>query len=165
MAEEIERKFLVTDLSWREDAVGVAYRQGYLSKGANCTTRVRIAGERGLLTLKGKTKGIARSEYEYDIPLEEAEEILAELVNGPTVEKVRYKVDYAGHLWEVDIFEGANEGLVMAEIELAIVRMSTAAKKGGAAAQHGRSTCQQRTRHPPALWSRFAGSSVQRVVT
>ena len=92
--------------------------QGYLTRG-EVTVRVRVRGDRGYLTIKGPSSGISRSEYEFDIPVADAESMLADLAQGPVVEKTRHLVEVDGHEWELDVFAGANEGLVMAEIELA----------------------------------------------
>ena len=118
MAREIERKFLVTDDSWRENAIGVLFRQGYLSAEPDRTVRVRLEGDIGKLTIKGKTEGISRQEYEYEIPRQDAAELLDNLCLKPLIEKTRYRVEHAGLVWEVDEFYGANEGLILAEIEL-----------------------------------------------
>ncbi|APG26762.1 adenylate cyclase [Syntrophotalea acetylenivorans] len=118
MAIEIERKYLVRSDKWRKEAVGTAYRQGYLTVDPERTVRVRIAGDKGFLTIKGKTEGISRSEFEYSIPLAEATQLLDTLCLRPLIEKVRYKVNYSQHLWEIDVFAGVNEGLVLAEVEL-----------------------------------------------
>ncbi|MFQ5651619.1 MAG: CYTH domain-containing protein [bacterium] len=118
MATEIERKFLVTNSSWREGAVGKLYRQGYLSTEPDRTVRVRTIGRQGFLTIKGKTIGPARQEYEYGIPFEDASRMLAELCSQPTIEKTRYIVEDQGQRWEVDEFHGENAGLILAEIEL-----------------------------------------------
>ena len=118
MALEIERKFLVKDASWKGLIPGVSYRQGYLSRHRERTVRVRTAGERGYLTIKGSSRGAARSEYEYEIPHGEALELLA-LCEKPIIEKVRYRIAYQGVVWEVDEFGGENRGLVVAEVELA----------------------------------------------
>ncbi|RBP43698.1 CYTH domain-containing protein [Roseimicrobium gellanilyticum] len=117
MGQEIERKFLVTGDGWREGAEGTLYRQGYLAKDKERTVRVRVAGAKAYLTIKGRTSGTSRAEYEYEIPLKDAEELL-NLCEGPLVEKTRHKIPYAGHTWEVDVFHGDNEGLIMAEVEL-----------------------------------------------
>lgn len=116
MAAEIERKFLVKE-GWRPQANGVRIAQGYLSTVPERTVRVRIKGEKGYLTVKGRNAGIRRAEYEYEIPLADAEAMLA-LCEQPLIEKRRYLVPYEGYTWEVDVFAGANEGLVVAEIEL-----------------------------------------------
>ena len=116
MAAEIERKFLVKE-GWRPQANGVCIAQGYLSTVPERTVRVRIKGEKGYLTVKGRNAGIRRAEYEYEIPLADAEAMLA-LCEQPLIEKRRHLVPYEGYTWEVDVFAGANEGLVVAEIEL-----------------------------------------------
>jgi adenylate cyclase len=109
MAREIERKFLVSSDSWIESAGrGACLLQGYLARGSRCTVRVRIAD--------GRT-GISRAEFEYPVPVEDARELLA-MCGTERVEKTRYRVPFAGHTWEVDVFSGANEGLVLAEVEL-----------------------------------------------
>src|SRR5512134_1367255 len=120
MAREIERKFLVADDRWRDGARGVRYRQGYLSAGerAGCTVRVRVAGERAFLTIKSPAAAGARDEYEYPIPVADAEEMLSKLAAGGIVEKTRHRVPFAGRTWEVDEFAGENAPLVLAEVEL-----------------------------------------------
>jgi adenylate cyclase len=119
MALEIERKFLVTNAAWQHLGVGVMYRQGYLPTQDKTTVRVRVAGDRGFFTIKGPTRGISRTEYEYEIPLADAEAMLTELCQPPLIEKRRYKIAIGKHIWEVDEFLGENQGLVLAEIELA----------------------------------------------
>ena len=116
MGVEIERKFKVAD-TFRPTGIGIEMAQGYLSRDPNRTVRIRTAGIQGFLTIKGKTEGARRLEYEYEIPLAEARELLA-LCEVPLVEKTRYRETVAGHVWEVDVFHGANAGLVIAEIEL-----------------------------------------------
>jgi adenylate cyclase len=119
MATEIERKFLVVDDAWREQAdAGTEMVQGYLAAQEHCTVRVRLAGSAAKLTIKGASAGISRSEYEYDIPEADARAMLEDLCVGAPILKRRYRVPYAGHVWEVDVFEGANAGLVLAEVEL-----------------------------------------------
>lgn len=119
MGTEIERKFLIKHAGWREHAAsGIHLRQGYLSREHGATVRVRLAEDRAYLTLKGKTHGIARAEYEYAIPVADAQQMLEHLCQRPLIEKVRYRVAHAGLTWEVDVFEGENAGLVVAEIEL-----------------------------------------------
>lgn len=118
MGIEIERKFLVKGDAWKADAAGVLYRQGYLSTDKARTVRVRIAGERAFLTVKGLAAGLARAEFEYDIPLADAAEMLDQLCLKPLIEKRRYTVAYRGLSWEIDEFLGANLGLVVAEVEL-----------------------------------------------
>ncbi len=118
MAIEIERKFLLVDDAWRQAAVGILFRQGYLSVAPARTVRVRLEGECGKLTIKGKSQGLVRAEYEYNIPQEEAAELLDNLCLRPLIEKTRYRVEHAGQLWEIDEFHGENAGLIVAEIEL-----------------------------------------------
>ncbi len=114
---EIERKFLLKNDSWKENAVGTHYAQGYLNQAGENTVRVRIAGEKAFLTIKSKSKGISRQEFEYEIPEQDARELL-KLSLTPIVEKIRYKIEYAGKCWEIDEFLGKNKGLYVAEIEL-----------------------------------------------
>lgn len=117
MATEIERKFLPIDDSWRKDVSHAqAMRQGYLG-GENCSVRVRIAGDEAALNIKSLSIGISRSEFEYAIPVADAQALLA-LATGPLVEKTRHYLEFEGHLWEIDEFSGDNAGLVVAEIEL-----------------------------------------------
>ena len=117
MADEIERKFLVTSREWRTGEA-TEYRQGYLNLDKERTVRVRVAGERAYLTVKGITRGATRREFEYPIPLAEAEEMLAGLCRQPLIEKRRYRLQHAGLTWEIDEFFGDNAGLVVAEVEL-----------------------------------------------
>lgn len=117
MAIEIERKFLVRGDAWRDGASGTPFRQGYLATAGKSTVRIRIEGGRAKLTIKGQPRGATRTEYEYGIPLHDAEELL-ELCERPLIRKIRYRVPHAGLIWEVDEFEGQNEGLVLAEVEL-----------------------------------------------
>ena len=123
MGLEIERKFLVTGTAWQAVAAGVLAgvltRQGYLSSAAERTVRVRIAGDQGFLTVKGKSRGLSRAEFEYAIPVEDAAAMLDGLCEKPLIEKTRYLVPFGAHTWEVDEFHGANAGLVVAEVELA----------------------------------------------
>jgi adenylate cyclase len=126
MAVEIERKFLVQGEAWRSLAPGTRYRQGYLVLNAGKTVRVRVAGSQGYLTIKGPTVGLARAEFEYAIPLEDAMAMLDTLCEKPLIEKTRYRIPYAGMLWEVDEFAGENQGLIMAEVELATVDQAIA---------------------------------------
>ncbi len=119
MGIEIERKFLVINDSWRESAKkGTHMRQGYLTDAGRASVRIRVTEDKALLNIKSATKGISRSEYEYEIPLSEGHEMLSRLALGPLIEKNRYEVQVGDHLWEVDIFEGDNQGLEVAEIEL-----------------------------------------------
>ncbi len=119
MALEIERKFLVDHTKWSElpKPEGKAYRQGYLNDEPEKTVRVRIAGDKGYITIKGPTVNTVRKEFEFEIPAVDAKEIL-ELFSPRQVEKTRYRILFNQKIWEVDVFGGENEGLVMAEIEL-----------------------------------------------
>lgn len=119
MGTEIERKFLVDKGKWEsaEKPAGTLYRQGYILAEKYKTIRVRCVGNKGYITIKGQATGISRDEYEYEIPLNDANEMLEKFC-GSVVEKKRYKVMHAGKLWEVDVFEGDNQGLFIAEIEL-----------------------------------------------
>lgn len=119
MALEIERKFLVTGDGWKTLAQSSSLlRQGYLSSNAKATVRVRSWDDaRAAVTLKGKSKGMTRSEFEYEIPMDDARELLA--MSAPhLIEKRRHIVPYAGHTWEIDVFEGRHAGLIIAEVEL-----------------------------------------------
>lgn len=119
MSKEIERKFLLRNDDWRAgDTPGTVFRQGYLSTVKERTVRVRIAGDKAFLTIKGLPQGIARSEFEYEIPLPDAEAMLDELCERPFIEKTRYRIEHAGLIWEIDEFTGANTGLIVAEVEL-----------------------------------------------
>lgn len=117
MGVEIERKFLLADDSWRHGAVGIAYAQGYLSRGTGRTVRVRIAGEKSFLTIKGPVSGITRDEFEYQIPLEDARKMIP-LCDGEIIQKTRYRIPFSNHVWEIDEFHGANQGLLVAEVEM-----------------------------------------------
>lgn len=119
MGVEIEYKFLVRDDGWRDDAgPGSHYRQGYLAVSADSGIRVNLVGERAWLTIKKAQTVHRRLEFEYPVPLADAETMYLALCAGARIEKRRYRVPYAGHVWEVDEFDGDNAGLVVAEIEL-----------------------------------------------
>lgn len=118
MGKEIERKFLVVGNAWRENARGVSCRQGYLCVGPPVAVRARIMGGRATLNIKKATLDIARDEFEYPIPTEDAEVLLESLCEGCLIEKTRYQVAFEGNSWEIDEFHGHNAGLVVAEIEL-----------------------------------------------
>ena len=118
MGREIERKFLVIGDDWRQRATATTIRQGYLCSLAERSVRVRVAGDRGTLTIKGMAIGATRAEYEYEIPVGDAEELLDGLCERPQIEKTRYLVENEGDTWEVDVFAGDNAGLTVAEIEL-----------------------------------------------
>lgn len=120
MGQEIERKFLVLDESYKQEAYASSrIVQGYICHGQGNTVRVRIRGDKGYLTIKGKsdTKGLSRYEWEREIPLVEAEELL-KLCNQGVIDKIRYLVKSGEHIFEVDEFFGENKGLVVAEVEL-----------------------------------------------
>ncbi|MCU7917412.1 MAG: CYTH domain-containing protein [Candidatus Thiodiazotropha sp. (ex Epidulcina cf. delphinae)] len=119
MPLEIERKYLVINDNWKEHVVSqVAIKQGYLATTPKASIRVRLAGEEANLNIKSRTVGLSRSEYEYPILLEDAQEMLDNLVAGAAIDKVRYKVRCGDHLWDLDVFHGANRGLLVAEVEL-----------------------------------------------
>ncbi|MGF1496420.1 MAG: CYTH domain-containing protein [Elainellaceae cyanobacterium] len=118
MAVEIERKFLVVGDAWRSGATGRVYRQGYLPTRNHVTVRVRVVDTMGYLTIKGPVQKLSRSEFEYEIPLSDAEQLLEELCDRPLIEKVRYIVNVDGTRWEIDEFGGDNTGLILAEVEL-----------------------------------------------
>lgn len=119
MATEIEYKFLICNERWRNQVDrSVRMRQGYLTSDARCSVRVRVADNQGFLNIKSGTLGIQRSEYEYLIPLAEAEDILDTLCEKPLLEKTRHYVRFGEHLWEIDEFAGDNAGLIVAEVEL-----------------------------------------------
>jgi adenylate cyclase len=115
---EIERKFLVRSDEWREGAQGETICQGYLNSVKERTVRVRISGDKAFLTIKGPAINLTRPEFEYEIPVTHANQMLDELCEQPLLKKTRYKVLHDGKTWEVDEFHGANDGLVVAEIEL-----------------------------------------------
>lgn len=92
--------------------------QGYLPGDGLTTVRIRIAGDAAWLTIKGPTSGASRLEFEYPLPLDDAEQMLGELCGSEVIDKTRYKISHAGHIWEVDLFHGDNRGLVLAEVEL-----------------------------------------------
>ena len=118
MAKEIERKFLVRGDGWRGAREAVECRQGYLCRGPEVAVRVRVMAGVGTITIKAAATGLTRDEFEYGIPLADAEYMLDSLCAGRIVEKVRHYVEYEGLTWEVDEFLGENEGLVVAEVEL-----------------------------------------------
>ncbi len=119
MSVEIERKFLVEGDTWRSQVASESHiMQGYLASSPEVTVRVRVKGNQAFLTIKGESRGVARSEYEYSIPVVDAEEMLRDLAVLPPIDKVRHRIPLGGHVWELDVFAGENAGLVMAEIEL-----------------------------------------------
>ena len=118
MGIEIERKYLVKGTDWKKGTKAQLYQQGYLSSHADRTVRVRRADDQGYITIKGKSEGARRVEYEYAIPLQDALELLHHLCEQPIIEKARYRIEYEGLVWEVDEFQGENTGLIVAEVEL-----------------------------------------------
>lgn len=118
MGTEIERKFRVRNDSWRPKARGTKCRQGYLNSDRERTVRVRTINDKGFLTVKGMTRGCTRTEYEYEIPLTDADALLNELCEKPLIVKTRYKIEYGRLIWEVDEFSDENQGLIVAEVEL-----------------------------------------------
>jgi adenylate cyclase len=118
MAKEIEKKFLVKGDAWRSLAEGTKYRQGYLNSTKERVVRVRTINDKGFLTIKGITVGATRSEFEYEIPLEDTDFMLDQLCEQYLIEKNRYKIKMGDLVWEVDEFFGRNDGLIVAEVEL-----------------------------------------------
>ncbi|KKW91478.1 MULTISPECIES: CYTH domain-containing protein [Sphingobium] len=119
MSVEIERKFLVVDDAWRASAdAGRRLRQGYVAHDGHGSVRVRICGDRGWLAVKSARAGLARDEFEYEIPLADARDMLDRLCVSEVIEKVRYRVVHDGMTWEVDVFDGPVEGLILAEVEM-----------------------------------------------
>ncbi len=118
MGVEIERKFLLAGNGWRVLATPVLQRQGYLSSNPLRVVRVRVEGERAMITIKGPNAGATRAEWEYPIPLADANTLLDTLCEQPVIEKFRSRIPVGRHVWEIDEFLGANAGLVVAEIEL-----------------------------------------------
>lgn len=116
---EIERKFTVDMQKWAEviKPQPIVIAQAYLSATPECTVRVRLKGDKAYLTIKGKTEGISRAEFEYAIPVDEAKIMMSTLTNK-TLSKKRYEIPFGNHTWEVDVFEGKLNGLIIAEIEL-----------------------------------------------
>jgi adenylate cyclase len=120
MGWDVELRFLVCSSSWKNGAQGTLYRQGYLSTAVDRTVRVRIIGEWARLTVKGRKTDGAATRFDYEIPLKDAEFMLVHLCLQPILEKTRYKLDHRGVSWDIDEFHGANEGLVIAEVELGV---------------------------------------------
>ena len=119
MGTEIERKFLIINNNWKNlPSEQTDYTQGYFTTNEKCSIRIRVAGDVANINIKSATLGIYRSEYDYPIPVKDAREILDDLCIHPLIEKTRYKIQYDNHTWEVDVFSGENEGLIVAEIEL-----------------------------------------------
>ena len=118
MGKEIERKYLVKQETWKPQAEGTHFKQGYLNTQKERVVRVRIEGSKAKLTIKGVTTGVTRSEFEYVIPVEDASILLDNLCEKPLIDKHRHAEVNGGKTWEIDVFHGDNEGLVVAEIEL-----------------------------------------------
>lgn len=155
MAQEIERKFLVLRDKWQPKDKGERICQGYLSEDKERTVRVRLKGEKAFLTVKGKNDGISRAEFEYEIPVKDGEAML-KLCRKPLVEKIRYCEEVAGHVWEIDCFYGANDGLIMAEVELAnaveeVILPSWAGKEVSADSRYYNANLRQ---HPYCEWKK-----------
>mgnify|MGYP003392300878 CR=1 FL=1 len=125
MAIEIEHKFLLANDDWRDHIIrSVKYRQGYLSSQPTSSIRIRISDEHAWLNIKSATIGNHRHEYEYGIPLSDANEIINNLCKKPLIEKIRHFVIEGGNTWEIDEFDGDNRGLIVAEIELSEIGKS-----------------------------------------
>ena len=119
MAREVERKFLLANESWRTEVTrSVPMRQGYLAGSARASIRVRIAGTEAHLNIKSARLGVERDEFEYPLPIDDAEKILSTLAVGPLLAKTRHYLRHADHVWEIDEFHAENAGLIVAEIEL-----------------------------------------------
>ncbi len=118
MATEIERKFLVKSSEWKQLGAKKFYRQGYLVISENLTIRIRTIEDQGILTIKGKRENFSRPEFEYQIPFEDASEMMRSMCEKPIIEKYRTKIKINNFVWEVDEFIGDNQGLIIAEIEL-----------------------------------------------
>jgi adenylate cyclase len=118
MAKEIERKYLVKPGAWTPQGEGTHFKQGYLNSQKERVVRVRIEGTAAKLTIKGLTTGVTRSEFEYPVPLEDAAVLLDQLCEKPLIDKHRHVEQHSGLFWEIDVFHGDNEGLVVAEVEL-----------------------------------------------
>lgn len=119
MAVEIERKYLVKSMDWQGMAdAGTRFMQGYMANTEKVAIRVRVAGKQAWLALKSASAGIRRLEFEYSLPVADAIQMLNEFCLGQVIQKTRYRLPLDGHVWEIDVFHGANEGLVLAEIEL-----------------------------------------------
>lgn len=118
MALEIERKYLVELEKLGTLENGTRIKQGYLSTNKDAVVRVRVKNDKAYLTIKGSNIGVTRLEFEYEIPLDEANEMLDKLCQKPVIDKTRYLIDYENHTWELDVFYGDNEGLVVVEVEL-----------------------------------------------
>ena len=155
MGTEIERKFLVTGDAWRSSGTPLRVVQGYLAYGPPVSVRVRIIGDEANLNVKTSRVSITRGEFEYPIPMADAEQLLAESCQGPPIEKTRFMVEHDGSTWEVDEFHGANEGLVVAEIELDDEAQAFTKPEwvGGEVSHETRYLNSQLSRHPYSAWT------------
>jgi len=155
MALEIEHKFLLANNDWRKQvSYSVQYKQGYLSAVATSSIRVRISDDHAWLNIKSATIGTQRHEYEYEIPLSDAQEIITNLCRKPIVEKTRHIVIDDGNTWEIDEFEGDNKDLIVAEIELSEVGavFSTPAWLGEEVTSDLRYYNNNLASHPYSVW-------------
>lgn len=119
MGVEIEKKFLLANDTWRKQVdKSINFRQGYLVGSEKASVRVRIEGDKSNLNIKGATLGVRRQEFEYAIPMDEAQELLSTLCDEPLIEKTRHYIYSGAHVWEIDEFSGDNNGLIVAEVEL-----------------------------------------------
>jgi adenylate cyclase len=118
MGVEIERKFLILNDEWKKKAKPIRVLQGYLQTNKECTIRVRVIDDKGVITIKGQNIGATRPEYEYVIPVIDALELLKNLCLKPLIDKTRYLFEYRGLTWEIDEFHRENGGLIIAEVEL-----------------------------------------------
>ncbi|MCO7225894.1 CYTH domain-containing protein [Pleionea sp. CnH1-48] len=118
MAKEIERKFLVDMALLKTLPQGKRIVQGYVPTQDLTVVRVRIMADQAFLTLKGANQGMTRTEFEYAVPVEDAEQMLEQFCQGQMIDKVRYCIQFGQHIWELDVFGGANQGVVVAEVEL-----------------------------------------------
>jgi CYTH domain-containing protein len=125
MGSEIERKFLLINEDWRNTVThSEQFQDGLIARFGGGKLRVRLAPERAWITIKGARNGISRSEFEYEIPIDDAQEMLSTLCDGPIVEKTRYCAPYGGLTWSVDVHSGALEGVIFAEVELSAENQS-----------------------------------------
>lgn len=154
MSVEIERKFLVRGTAWKCLGRAVPIMQGYLSAHPDRTVRVRIEDQSATLTIKGRSHGAVRGEWEYSIPREDAQALLDGLCERPLIEKTRTRVEYGGMVWEIDEFSGDNLGLVVAEIELASEHQSFAKPEwiGEEVTADARYFNSSLLKHPFATW-------------
>lgn len=154
VATEIEHKFLVTGDEWRGPA-GTRYLQGYLSISDAGVVRIRIAGRRAYLTIKGATEGRTRAEFEYEIPHDDGQAMLKTFCHDRIVDKTRYRLPVDDFIWEVDEFHGPNSGLVLAELELEFEGQSFAkpAWVGADVSDDPRYTSAMLALHPFSMWT------------